>query len=193
MGLEEVVAAGLESACLACRSGILEQLAAMRASPCLRPCHARFGLAALCTRSLLDDFSERLQLGAAGAGGCAGSLGRPDAEVGLRSTPDSALDARYVLLCCPALEHSRQALQVRRSRAVARRLAGSSGAAFSPDDRHKRRGVPGGRQRPQCRYSGSRRLVWCWIAMARSVRRLGPPHLGNEVQLEQRMLPGSRD
>ena len=73
--------------------------AAGRASPALRPSHARFGPAALCLRALLDDLLQRLsplqvQLAAsAPLGAAAGPTPAPEmlAAIGARLLPTSPL------------------------------------------------------------------------------------------------------
>lgn len=136
----------------------LAALAALHASPALTPGNPRFGLTALCMRSLLDDFAERVgpealavatQACKDGNGDNVSSqsppaqapqqqqLSRQEAEwqaaLGSAGAADGLLDSRYLHLCCPTLEHARQL--------VRGTAAACGGGALGPGQRQQARRV----------------------------------------------------
>eukprot|EP00887_Chlorella_sp_A99_P005741 scaffold1.g5741.t1 len=121
----------------------LAQLAGLHASLALTPQHEGFDLAALCLRSLLDDFLERVGPdlvahscrafgGGAGPGGGGGPVraGGPPPPVPLAgglAAADGLLDSRYLQLCCPTLEHAHQLFRATRAAASSAASGGGGG------------------------------------------------------------------
>lgn len=93
---------------------LLARLAALHGSAELQPQQAHFSLAAFCLRSVLDDFAERV--GPDIMPTAPGSSGSSSSSAGGATCPalsslaavDGLLDSRFLHLCCPTLEHSRQ-------------------------------------------------------------------------------------
>ncbi|KAK9820041.1 hypothetical protein WJX72_005403 [[Myrmecia] bisecta] len=118
----------------ACRApyyqSVLLRLLALHRAPLLRPQHARFGLAAFCMRSILDDFWEHLGGEAVLTARNACSLGPEGvAEDELRVLEGINLDARYMQQCCPALEACRAALLSSQAEAEPAARAGDKATA----------------------------------------------------------------
>lgn len=78
-----------------------------RASSCLRPGRAAFGLPALCMRAALDEMALHVPLSAGPDGATLQDAALEEAVL-LSIAIEGELDARFVQLCCPRLS----ALQV---------------------------------------------------------------------------------
>jgi hypothetical protein len=93
-----------------CRS-LLSRLAALHGAPELQPQAPSFSVAAFCMRSVLDDFSDRMGPDLMPAATPSSHSGSSDATCPALSSLaalDGLLDSRFLHLCCPTLEHSRQ-------------------------------------------------------------------------------------
>lgn len=122
---------------------VLAQLAELHTSPLLTPWHEHFGLAALCLRSMLDEFASRMGPDLMAASSASSSAVRRAGAGGLPASltklavSDGMLDGRYCQLCCPMLEHARQLFQEGPSSGAGPAASGGGGAGAS----HQQRGT----------------------------------------------------
>ncbi len=94
---------------------MLSTLAELHNSPVLQPGHQGFCPAALCARSVLDDFDDRARATGLSVGEPVTGAASEVLEKAQEGLCHSLVDARLFQLCCPALEACRQDFQVRES------------------------------------------------------------------------------